>query len=116
MSAAPSHAASPTIGPSTHELTIDGTRFLLDGQPFPFQGVSFFNAIYNESFNRDADARVAWLRKFKRYGINLLRVWCQWDIRAGFVDTRPDATMYEPDGRLRGPALARLKQIIEASD
>ena len=27
------------------ELTLRGTRFLLDGGPFLFTGVSFFNAI-----------------------------------------------------------------------
>ena len=56
------------------ELTIDGTHFRLDGQPFPYQGLSFFNAIYNDAFNRDDAARVAWLRTFRRYGINVLRV------------------------------------------
>src|SRR2546428_8917696 len=61
-----------------HELSISGTRFLLDGKPFPYTGISFFNAIYNPAFNQSSEERVRWLRKFQRYGINVLRVWSQW--------------------------------------
>ena len=51
------------MGP-TRALEIEGTRLLLDGQPFSFQGLSFFNAIYNPTFNRSADERMRWLRTF----------------------------------------------------
>jgi hypothetical protein len=30
---------------SAHEITVSGTRFLLDGKPFPYTGISFFNAV-----------------------------------------------------------------------
>ena len=50
------------------ELTITGTRFQLEGQPFPYTGVSFFNAIYNTNFNASSEVRVAWLQKFQGYG------------------------------------------------
>ena len=33
------------------ELTSTSTRFQLDGRSFPYTGVSFFNAIYNTTFN-----------------------------------------------------------------
>jgi hypothetical protein len=69
-----------------HEITVSGTRFMLDGKPFPYTGVSFFNAIYNPTFNRSSEERVRWLEKFQRYGINVLRVWGQWDNKRGFVD------------------------------
>ena len=35
-----------------NELTVQDTRFLLNGEPFPFAGISFFNAIYNPAFNK----------------------------------------------------------------
>ena len=99
-----------------HELTVSGTRFLLDGQPFPYTGISFFNAIYNPAFNRGSEERTAWLRKFQRYGINVLRIWSQWDSKRGFVNTCPECSLYFPDGRLRLENVARLKQILADAD
>lgn len=96
----------------TPELTISGTRFLLDRKPFPYTAVSFFNAIYNPTFNQSGEERVRWLRKFREHGINVLRVWCQWDNKRGFVDAGPESTMYEKDGRLRTQPLATLKAIL----
>lgn len=107
LAARPLHAA---------ELTVSGTRFLLDGKPFPYTGVSFFNAIYNPTFNTSSEARIAWLKKFQSYGINVLRVWCQWDNARGFVDASPKNTMYEADGSLRVAHLATLKAILADAD
>lgn len=98
------------------ELTISGTRFQVDGKPFPYTGVSFFNAIYNTNFNASSGARVVWLKKFKNYGINVLRVWCQWDNARGFVDASPTNTMYLPDGSLRPEHLRTLKDILRDGD
>jgi hypothetical protein len=83
------------------ELSVDGTRFKLDGMPFYFCGVSFFNALFNPAFNKDSAARREWLRKFQGYGINVLRIWAQWDNTRGFVDGAPTHTLYENDGSLR---------------
>jgi hypothetical protein len=94
------------------ELTISGTRFLLDGKPFPFTGISFFNAIYNPAFNKNPAERGRWLDKFRSYGINVLRVWAQWDSKRGFVDACDDCSLYFPDGRLRREPVDTLKQII----
>jgi hypothetical protein len=102
--------------PSTHTLSIEGTRFLLDGKRFPYQGLSFFNALYNPAFNASPQSRASWLAKFKSYQINVFRIWCQWDSNKGFVDTHPTATMYTPDGRLRDEPLARLKLLLEEAD
>lgn len=96
-------------------LTVEGTRFRLDGQPFPFTGVSFFNAIFNRAFNRSDADRAAWLEKFKRYGINVLRVWCQWDNARGFVDAGAASTMFLPDGRLHPEPLERLKAMLTSA-
>ncbi|MEZ0275687.1 MAG: hypothetical protein ACAH88_12345, partial [Roseimicrobium sp.] len=63
-----------TLAPAA-ELTISGTRFQLDGKPFPFTGVSFFNAIYNPTFNTSPEVRREWLGQFSKHGINALRIW-----------------------------------------
>ncbi len=99
-----------------HEITVSGTRFLLDGKPFPFTGVSFFNAIYNPAFNESSAARRRWMEKFQRYGINTLRVWAQWDSRRGFVDASPQATLWQPEGALNEKPLATLKEILADAD
>jgi hypothetical protein len=98
------------------EITVSGTRFLLDGKPFPYTGISFFNAIYNPAFNKSSEERVAWMRKFQRYGINVLRVWGQWDSKRGFVDTCPECTLYMPDGSLRRQHVETLKRIAADAD
>lgn len=98
------------------ELGVSGTRFTLDGKAFPFTGVSFFNAIYNPAFNAPPEQRREWLNKFRTHGINVLRIWCQWDNALGFVDTKPTATMYQADGSLRAEHLATLKAILADAD
>ncbi len=100
----------------THEIGISGTRFTLDGWPFPYTGVSFFNAIYNPAFNESSEARQEWLRKFKSYGINVLRVWGQWDNARGFVDACSECTLYHPDGSLRQEHIETLKAIVSDAD
>ena len=98
------------------EIGVSGTRFLLDGKPFPYTGISFFNAIYNPAFNKSPEDRAAWLGKFRKYGINVLRVWAQWDSKRGFVDACPECSLYFPDGQLRQNHLDRLKQIAAEAD
>lgn len=99
-----------------HELTIQGTGFLLNGKPFPFTGISFFNAIYNPTFNKDSEERKKWLAKFQRYGINVIRIWAQWDNRRGFVDACPTCSLYESNGNLRPEHLQHLKAIVQEAD
>lgn len=106
----------PAAFAAPHTLSISGTRFFLNEQPFPYTGMSFFNAIYNPEFNRTSDARKAWLAKFQKYGVNVLRVWCQWDNKRGFVDSGPGQSLYHPDGRLRDEPLATLKAIVADAD
>ena len=108
-------AAEP-VEPAGHRLTIQDTRFFLDGRPFPLAGVSFFNAIYNPEFNRDSSMRRHWLAKFQRYGVNLIRVWAQWDNSNGFVDAGPDRTLYSPEGTLHPAHVATLQAILADTD
>jgi hypothetical protein len=98
------------------ELTVQGRGFLLDGKPFPFTGISFFNAVHNKAFNESSSARREWMRKFKRWGINVFRVWGQWDNPRGFVDSCATCTLYFPDGRLRMEHVERLKAICADAD
>lgn len=98
------------------ELTVAGTRFLMDGKPFPYTGISFFNAVHNGEFNKSSEVRRQWLNKFGKYGINVLRVWGQWDNKRGFVDTCPECSLYTPSGDLRPEPLARLKAICADAD
>lgn len=93
-------------------LTIEGTKFLLDGKPFPLTGVSFFNALYNDPLHSSQGTRLEWLKKFQRYGVNMLRVWCEWDNARGFVDAGPQSTLYERSGALRPVPLERLKALL----
>ncbi len=96
-------------------LGVRGTEFTLDGKPFEFTGVSFFNAIYNAEFNRSEEIRREWLRKFRRYGVNVLRIWAQWDNRRGFVDTCGECSLFASDGSLRDRPLGALRQILASA-
>ncbi len=102
---------------TTSALSISGTTILHDGMPFTLQGLSFFNALYNRSFNASREVKVAWLRKFKENGINLLRVWCQWDfVDRTFIDVNEDHTLYSPQGFVREEYLLRLSELLELLD
>jgi hypothetical protein len=88
-------------------------------RPFHLHGLSFFNALYNPNFNRNRQSRGHWLDKFQEYGINSLRVWCQWDFTGPhrqFVDADVDHTLFAPDGGLRALYLDRLAGLIAAAD
>lgn len=87
-------------------LTIEGTRFEMNGQHFEYTGISFFNALYNPAFNKSPEIRREWIRKFNEYGINVLRVWCQWQNQ--YTDAGPDKTPYNTDGSLKSDVLATI--------
>lgn len=103
----------------TQRLYFKGTRFFLDDKPFHLQGISFFNALYNPTFNESRAKRVEWLEKFKSYGINTLRIWCQWDLKAKvktFIDVDPDHTMYTLEGEIKDKYFTRLTELLEDAD
>ena len=103
---------------STHILTAEDTRLYLGGKPFPFQGLSFFNAIYNPTFNQSETIRSTWLGKFKGNGVNALRVWCQWDFEPPltFADVKPDCSMYTSKGDIREKHFQKLAALLKAAD
>jgi hypothetical protein len=108
--------ACPAAAQPAHEITVSGTSFLLNGKPFAYTGVSFFNAIYNPSFNRSSEERRQWMRKFQGYGIRVFRLWGQWDNRRGFVDSCPECSLYLQDGSLRENHLQTLQAICADAD
>lgn len=103
----------------TKRLHIKNGRFQLDGKPYFLQGLSFFNALFNEQFNRTEEERAAWLTKFKENGVNLLRIWCQWDFNPKlrtFIDIDPEHTMYTADGQVKDYYFDRLAALLTQAD
>lgn len=102
----------------TRVMGVEGTRITLDGEPFPLTGLSFFNALYNPTFNANAAARAHWLRVFRDNGVNTLRVWCQWDFNPPrtFIDIHPRGSLYTDEGDLREPFVRRLEALLLAAD
>jgi hypothetical protein len=109
-------AAMPLAAQTKHEISISGSCFMVNGSPFPFTGISFYNAIYNPSFNKSSEDRQRWMKKFQQYGVNVLRIFSQWDMREPWIDTCPECSLFHPDGRLREKNIARLKEILADAD
>jgi len=109
-------ATSLMAASTKNEITVSGTCFLLNGKPFPYTGISFYNAIYNPTFNKSSEERRTWLQKFQKYGINVLRIFSQWDQNTPWIDVCPDCTLYQRDGTLREKNVARLKEILTDAD
>ncbi|MBN1987554.1 MAG: cellulase family glycosylhydrolase [Prolixibacteraceae bacterium] len=101
---------------SRNKITINGTRFEMNGEPFEYTGISFFNTLYNPSFNKSSDSRREYLKQLKATGINVLRVWCQWDNARGFIDGGEGKTLYNADGSLKPDLVAVLNEIISDAD
>jgi hypothetical protein len=108
--------AASAAAQARHEVTVAGTTFQLNGQHFPWTGISFFNAIYNPNFNKSSEERTRWMQKFQKYGINVLRLWGQWDAGRGYVDSCAECSLYRSDGSLREQHVARLKEITADAD
>jgi hypothetical protein len=104
------------VAQGKHELSVKGTGFELNDQPFEYTGISFFNAIYNPEFNQSSEKRREYIKKFQEYGINVLRVWCQWDNARGFIDAGKGKTLYHEDGSLVKNYFTTLKSIISDAD
>ena len=108
--------SSNLLAQGKHEIKVSGTHFELNGEPFEYTGISFFNALYNKEFNQSSEKRREYIRIFNEYGINVLRVWCQWDNTRGFVDSDKNATLFYPDGTLKPDILSKLKALLKDAD
>ena len=103
---------------ATRVVGVDGTRITLDGKPFPLTGVSFFNALYNPRFNASPEERRRWLETFLAYGVNTLRVWCQWDLEApwNLIDTGPEQSMFDLSGEVRARHVETLAALLRETE
>jgi len=59
------------IGQGKNTISINETRFELNGKHFEFTRVSFFNAIYNPEFNKSSERRRQLIGKYNEYGIQV---------------------------------------------
>jgi len=109
-------AIAGTQAKAGNVIEVKGTRFYLNDKPFEFTGITFFNALYNAEFNKNAEARKGYLRRFKGLGINVIRVWCQWDNDRGFIDAGKDSTLYNDDGSLRPNVLSTIEALAKDAD
>ena len=105
----------PAKAQDSPAIRIKGTRFTLNERPFDFAGVSFFNALYNPTFNSNEQTQLDWLKKFNDYGITVIRIWGEWNNDLGFVDTCDSCTLYHTDGSLRPIYLDRLKALLRTT-
>jgi hypothetical protein len=106
----------PAQAQGKNTLSVKGTGFEMNGNPFEYTGISFFNALYNPEFNKNSETRRAYIRAFKASGINVLRIWCQWDNARGFIDAGAESTLYHENGLLKPELISRLKEIIKDAD
>ena len=86
--------AGPRVPSATSVHTIQGTGFFRDGGPFCYQGLGFFNALYNQKFNKPPQSREKWLCTFKSYGITVLRIWGDRRVTNGWIDEGQANSLY----------------------
>jgi len=101
--------------PTSPIIKIQGTNFTLNDELFNFTGISFFNALYNPTFNCREQTQLQWLQKFRDYGITVLRIWGEWNSDLGFIDTCDSCTLYNGDGSLHPIYLNRLKELLNTT-
>lgn len=111
-------AQSEQARPAPHVIGVAGAHLTLNGKPFPLTGLSFFNALYNPTFNKNAAERMRWLKHFRDYGVNTLRIWCQWDFAPprDFIDVTPERSLYACDGEVRDGHFRTLEALIRQAD
>jgi len=93
------------VGQSTTVLSVDGTRFTLNGKPTFLYGISYYGGLdaSDESIRRDLD-------DMQRYGFNWIRVWANW--RAFDAD----AAAVDGEGRPIPEGLEKLKWLVAECD
>ncbi len=99
-------------------LTVDGTRFRLDGKPFDMWGVRVPNALWDDA---TVQACINELPTYLSYGVNTIYVNLQgcWPGFDRNIDPNTgkyyDNSTYNPDGSLRPAYLNRLRRLLEAT-
>ncbi|MGC9318649.1 MAG: hypothetical protein ACP5KN_11530 [Armatimonadota bacterium] len=97
-------AAVMAVTGQATELSIDGTRFLLDGQPAFLTGISYYAGLARtpELMARDLD-------DLRELGVNWLRVWATWDRH----QTQP---ALDEGGAGVEPAMSALRDLVRLAD
>jgi len=86
-------------------LTIDGSRFSLNGKPTFLLGISLYGALGESDDNLRRD-----IADLRRHGFNWIRVWATW---AAFDN---DISAVDPGGNPREPYIGKLARLVEACD
>ena len=87
------------------ELSIQGTRFAINGRPAFILGISYYAALgaSDEFIQKDLD-------DIQHAGFNWIRVWADWTAFGN------DISAVSTDGSPRQPYLGRLRKLIEACE
>jgi hypothetical protein len=99
------HTAALPRSTAATVLTIEGTHFVVNGEPSFLLGISYYGGLgaSEESTRRD-------LNDSRRYGFNWLRVWATWSSFSG------DVSAVSVDGLPREPFLGKLKWLVAECD
>ena len=103
--AAGNAAAAGAAQVSSTQLTLDNTRFLVNGKPVFLLGFSYYGALGAPAEFIESD-----LNEFQRLGFNWLRVWATWR-SAGTPVSALDA-----EGNPRQPFFGRLRSLVKECD
>ncbi len=99
-------------------LSVDGTRFRLDGRPFDMWGVRVPNALWDDA---TVEACIRELPTYLSNGFNTIYVNLQGCSPEFDRNIDPntgkyyDSSTFNPDGSLRPQYLARLRRLLEAT-
>jgi hypothetical protein len=87
------------------ELGITGTQFTINDKPTFLLGISYYGAVgaSKDFIQRDLD-------DMQKYGFNWFRVWATWGAFGNEVSA------VDPQGKPRGPYLARLRWLVSECD
>jgi len=87
------------------KLSVERTRFAVDGKPIFLLGISYYGALgaYRELILRDLD-------DMQRYGFNWIRVWATWSAFGN------DVSAVDGEGNPREPYLGELRWLTEECD
>ena len=86
-------------------LGVDGSRFVINGQPTFLLGISYYGGLGapRESISQDLD-------ELQRHGFNWLRLWATWDAFGN------DSSAVDAQGQPREPYLEKLQWVMTECD
>lgn len=91
-------------------IVVREINFILDNVAFNFIGISFFNALYNPTFDSNSRSRLQQLNNIESYGTSVIHIWDEWNNDLGFIDACNSCTVCNRNESLRPIYLNRLKK------